>query len=47
MGDAARIIYGEDFGLSGNVISLDGPEAVIKMDNGVRLLPLKYLCKLA
>ncbi|KAH7713488.1 Transcription elongation factor SPT5 [Aphelenchoides avenae] len=47
VGDAARIIYGEDVGLRGNVISLDGPEAVLKMDSGVRLIPLNFLCKVA
>lgn len=45
VGDVARIIYSEDVGLSGNVISLDGPEAVIKMDSGVKLIPINFLCK--
>jgi transcription elongation factor SPT5 len=45
VGDMANIIYGEDVGLGGNVISLDGPEAVLKMYNGVKLIPIDFLCK--
>ncbi|KAH7713484.1 micro-fibrillar-associated protein 1 containing protein [Aphelenchoides avenae] len=47
IGDVARIIHGEDVGLSGNVISKDGSEVVIKMDCGVRLIHFKFLCKVS
>lgn len=46
-GDAARIIYGDDAGLTGPVISLEGQEGVIKTDSGVNLTPLNMLCKVA
>jgi hypothetical protein len=48
----AAVIYGDDKGAVGKLLSIDGIEGVIKLENRpereeITMKQLKYLCKLA
>lgn len=47
-GDKVKVIFGEDRESTGELLSIDNNEGVIKMDGkdgDIRLLNLRYLCK--
>lgn len=46
-GDAFKVIIGEERELTGELLSIDSIEGVVKIqDDDITLLPLKYLCKM-
>ena len=47
-GDKVKVIFGEDREATGELLSIDNNEGVVKMDGkdgDIRLLHLRYLCK--
>lgn len=47
-GDKVKVIFGEDREATGELLSIDNHEGVVKMDGrdgDIRLLNLRYLCK--
>lgn len=45
-GDAFKVIIGEEREATGELLSIDLQEGVVKMKNDIKLLPLNYLCKM-
>lgn len=46
-GDKVKVILGEDREETGELLSIDMPEGVVKMSNGkITMQPLRYLCKM-
>ncbi|VDM09942.1 unnamed protein product [Wuchereria bancrofti] len=46
-GDRAKIIYGDDIGISGTLVSVDNTEAVVKTDNNdIVLSHIESLCRM-
>lgn len=44
--DKAKVILGEERESTGSLLSIDGGEGVIKLENGeIKMLPIRYLCK--
>lgn len=46
-----KVIWGDEREATGTLLSIDNKEGVVRMDDGmdgenIKLLPLKYLCKL-
>ena len=43
----AKVIYGDDREATGSLLSIDGGEGVIKLDNhDIKMLPIRHLCKI-
>ncbi|CAH1787389.1 unnamed protein product [Owenia fusiformis] len=46
-GDKVKVIQGEDRESTGQLLSIDSQEGVVKMENGsLKMLPLSYLCRM-
>lgn len=46
-GNRAKVIYGDDREATGSLLSIDGGEGVIKLDNhDIKMLPIRHLCKI-
>ena len=43
----AKVIFGDDREAVGSLLSIDGGEGVIKLDNhDIKMLPIRHLCKI-
>ena len=43
----AKVILGEEREATGSLLSIDGGEGVIKLENGeIKMLPIRFLCKM-
>lgn len=46
-GDRVKVIFGEEREQTGNLLSIDHSEGVVKLDHAdVKMLQLRYLCKM-
>jgi transcription elongation factor SPT5 len=46
-GDRVKVIIGDEREFTGNLLSIDGLEGVVKLDRGnLSMCPLNYLCKM-